>query len=124
MENKVEILKTLDWLCNEYEESLSMEYKEIMGRFMNVGICRKLMSFCVSKETRLTISNVGMEYVKDNKKQLKKLFPLCFKRSEFNMKSYWCNITPQIAFSSEDMKQSLAFRFYVLQEIRNKITLL
>jgi hypothetical protein len=125
MKNKEEVLRALNWLIAEYERSLTMKYGELLGRNMTNGVCSKLC--CTTKTDELgrkLIADMGHQYVKENKKHLKVLFPLCFKKSLFKMKSYWCELTPQIAYSPEELKQSLAIRFYILNEIKLKVQLL
>jgi len=125
MENKEEIIQAIDYCVSEYEKSLNMEYAELREKCMYNGVCYKLSrTTWLSKGDIKFISEIGAKYVKENKIHLKKLFPLCFKRSEFKMNLYWCNLTPQISLNKEQMTQSLAIRFYILNEIRQIVQFL
>ena len=125
MENKEEILKAIDWCITEYEKSLNMDYFEVCSRDMQNGVCYKISK--IDELSQLDIDliiNTGHQYVKENKTHLKKLFPLMFKKGEYKMKSYWCNMSPCIALAKEEVSQSLAIRFYILNEIRQIIQFL
>lgn len=118
MKNKEEVLIAIDWCIAEYKDCIGKQYAEIVNRYMNTGVCGKLRSHEVYKVNINTVSRLGFRYVSENKKYLKEIFPLCFKRSRTNMKEYWCKMMPSFASSQEQMQQSLAIRLYILNEIK------
>lgn len=121
MENKKQTIELLNWLISEYQDALDMCYVEIRSRNMETGVCNKIKSYPYMYQG-IDIISIGNKYVNENKRHLKKLFPICFKKSSFNMKSYWCNLTPSISYTAEQMEKSLELRLYVLRQIMSKIT--